>query len=90
MKMAEIHADIQQFVRPLPLEEYRQRVGHHLDLIEAGAEMTVRHVLALDRRPAFDTRAQAELDHAERVIETALLKIRSAKKSYAGKAAEVA
>lgn len=76
-------------VAPLPLEQYRQRVGHHLDLIEAGAEMTARHVRYLDRRPMFDTNAQIELDHAEAVLERALAKVRAAKAAYDSKPVEL-
>lgn len=91
MKMSQVHADMeraQQFVAPLPLDEYRQRVGHHLDLIEAGAEMAARHVRALDRRPAFDARAREELDCTEMVLEQALAKIRVAKVAYEQKPME--
>lgn len=78
-----------QHVKPLPLEEYRSRVGTNLDLILGGASMTIRHVNMLDRRPMFDTKAQCELDHAEAVLEKALEKIRAAKAAYDSKPVEL-
>lgn len=75
-------------VRPLPLDEYRDRVGHHLDMIEAGANMTARHVRTLDRRPSFDTRARGELDSLEATLERALAKVRDAKAGYDSKPVE--
>lgn len=88
MKMSQVHADMERFVQPLPLDEYRQRVGHHLELIEAGAEMAARHVRALDRRPAFDARAREELDCTEMVLEQALSKVRAAKVAFEQKPQE--
>lgn len=85
MRMSEVHADLEQarqFVAPLPLADYRERVGHRLDLIAAGAEMAARHVNALDRRPAFDTKARHELDLTEATLERALQKVRGAKIAY--------
>lgn len=82
MKMSQVHADVERFVQPLPLDEYRQRVGSRLDNISAGADMAVRNVLMLDRRPAFDTHARSDLDALEGVLQRALEKCQAAKAAY--------
>jgi hypothetical protein len=82
MRMAEHHQDIEQarqFVAPLPLEDYRSKVGEHLQYIEHGASMICRRVAMLDRLPGFETQAQDEMNRAEATLERALGKVRAAK-----------
>jgi hypothetical protein len=88
MSMSEVHADVERFVKPLPLEEYRTEVSKPLQFIEHGASMIARHVAMLDRRPGFRAMAQDELDGAELVLEQALAKVRAAKVAYEQKPME--
>jgi hypothetical protein len=70
------------------LETWDARVKPHLDFIEAGANMAVRHAQALPFKPDFVTFAQDNLSEAERVLETALQKVREALKEYSSKKVE--
>lgn len=89
MKMSEVHAEIERFVRPMPLEDYRQQVGKHLDLIEVGAEMAARHASMMVQKPGFETKAQDELNRAREVLEAALANVIAAQATYASKPMEV-
>jgi hypothetical protein len=71
------------------LEEYHNKIGKHLHLIEAGAEMAARHARMMVQKPSFDTIAQDEMERAERVLEAALLSVRNAKSVYAAKPMEI-
>lgn len=69
----------------MQLDEYHEKVGKHLDLIEAGAAMAARHARALDRRPAYETLAQSELDQVETTLRNALANVEAAKSTYMAK-----
>ena len=43
-------------------------IGEHLIFIERGAEMAGRHVGYLFERPDWETLAENELEHAEKVL----------------------
>ena len=45
----------------LTLMEYDEQVGHHLHMIEAGAELCERHAKRLFEVPEFETRAADQL-----------------------------
>lgn len=70
---------------PMPLDQWRAEVSHHLDMIEAGADMCVRHVEQLPLRPAFETKAEAELVRCEERLAAALTKVRLARAIYDSK-----
>lgn len=82
MKMGELHAAMEQASRHLPLDEYHEYVGRHLEMIEAGAEMTARHANQMMQKPSFLTKAECHLDRAEEVLEAALAKVREARSIY--------
>jgi hypothetical protein len=89
--MSEVHADrerAQQFVDPLPLENYRNEVSENLQFVEHGASMICRRIAMLDRRPGFRTMAQDDLDQTELVLEQTLAKIRAAKVTFEQKPME--
>ncbi|MGM4987395.1 hypothetical protein [Tardiphaga sp. 841_E9_N1_2] len=88
MKMSQVHADMERFVQPLPLDEYRTEVSENLQFVEHGASMICRRVAMLDRRPGFRTMAQDDLDQAELVLEQSLAKIRAAKVAFEQKPME--
>jgi hypothetical protein len=69
----------------MSLEQWDRTVGHHLHMIEAGAEMAARHADRLLARPDFETLAQDELARAEKILESALRKLREAGASYGSK-----
>jgi hypothetical protein len=71
------------------LETWDVRVKPHLDLIEAGSDMAVRHAQALPFKPDFITFAQDNLSEAERVLEVALQKVREAMREYNNKSVSV-
>lgn len=75
-------------MKHLPLDEYRERVGKHLELIEAGTAMAARHARALDRRPAYETLAEDALCQVEKTLAAALENVRAAKAVYASKPVE--
>jgi hypothetical protein len=69
----------------MDLDDWRKQVSRPLELITAGSEMAARHTRLLVGRPGFETTAQDELDQTERVLESALAKVREAKAAYANK-----
>lgn len=69
----------------LTLEQWDRSVGHHLHLIEAGAEMTARHARQLLARPDWETLAQDEMQKTEKVLEGALGVVRAALADYGSK-----
>ena len=90
--MSDVAYDLEQgqrFVPHLAPTDYWQRVGENLDNIEAAAEIIARRVRMMDRRPAFDTCARAELDAVEGTLKRALEKCQSAKAAYDAKPQEV-
>lgn len=90
--MSEVAYDVEQaarFVDHLEPFEYNTKVKKHLELIEAGAEMTARHARAIDRQPCFQTRARSELDQTEATLERALAHVRAAKATYDRKPQEI-
>jgi hypothetical protein len=70
---------------PLPLEEWDELIGRHLQLIEAGAEICENHAKQLFGVPEWETRAADQLDKAERLISSALLRLNKAKQEMKGK-----
>jgi S-methylmethionine-dependent homocysteine/selenocysteine methylase len=70
---------------PMTLEQWDLAVGHHLEFIEAGAEMAARHSRQLLARPDWETLAEAELAKVEKVLENALQQVRAARASYGSK-----
>jgi hypothetical protein len=81
-------AEHQQRRRNVTLQDWDVKVKPHLHLIEAGAEITVRHTNALLCRPDFKSLSEAELGECRRVLETALADIRTAQAIYASKPRE--
>jgi hypothetical protein len=69
----------------MTLEEWDISVGHHLHMIEAGAEMASRHADRLLSRPNWETLAEGELARTETVLENALRAVRAARASYGSK-----
>jgi hypothetical protein len=66
----------------LSLAEWDERIGKHLHGIEAGADMCLRHAHQMAFRPDFETLALGDLERAEKTLEAALRKIRSAAMLY--------
>ena len=59
-----------------------------LDLIEAAADMMLRHVEDLGRRPPYETKAEDGLRRCEAALGAALQKIHLAQAIYRDKAVE--
>lgn len=59
----------------LPLTDYDEKIGHHLQFIEAGAEMCERHVRQLFAIPDFETNAADKLAEAETILTAALARL---------------
>lgn len=72
----------------MELSEWREKVSKHLQFIEAGAQMTVRHAEMLPLKPSFETKAEDELVKARAVLEGALANIIAAQAVYANKPVE--
>jgi hypothetical protein len=70
---------------PMPLDQWRQVVSAHLDMIGAGADICVRHAERLLVRPGFETLAEMDLKRAEAVLQEALTKVRLAQAIYRDK-----
>lgn len=66
----------------LSLEEWDQKVGRHLHLIEVGADMCARHAEQMFLRPNFASIAEADLECADKILTAALEKIRYAQSIY--------
>ena len=60
----------------------------HLNHIEAGANMALRHAKAIPCKLPFTTHAEDELAEARTVLENALENIKSAQATYQSKALE--
>lgn len=72
----------------MTLHDYDTKLKPHLEFIEAGANMALRHAQALPLKMPFTTHAQDELAEAKQVLETALAKIVAAEAAYNAKPAE--
>lgn len=72
----------------MSLAEYDEQIRPHLQFIRSGAEMAARHARQLPFRPAFETKAQAELAEARKVLEAALGSIIAAEAIYESKPLE--
>lgn len=72
----------------MELTEWREKVSKHLQFIEAGSQMTVRHAEMLPLRPDFETMAEDELAKARKALESALANVIAAQAVYANKPAE--
>lgn len=66
----------------MPLDQWDREVRVHLVMIEAGAQICVRHVMRLPARPRFESKAEDELRHCEAVLEKALGDVRGALAAY--------
>jgi hypothetical protein len=64
------------------LADWDEKVRPHLHGIESGAEMCTRHVGQLVYRPTFETLAFEDIQKLERLLSTALDKVRAAKRAY--------
>jgi hypothetical protein len=73
---------------PMPLDQWHEEVSRHLALIEAGADICVRHVEQLPLRPDFRTLAEEELCQCEAALQHALTKVRLAQAIYRDKPVE--
>jgi hypothetical protein len=69
----------------MPLDQWRREVSLHLGLIEAGADIILRHVEQLPLRPGFETKANADMELAETVLGDALARVRLARAIYRDK-----
>lgn len=69
----------------MPLDQWCVEVDRHLDLIEAGAQMCARHARQLPVRPAFESKAEEQLQRCEQVLVRSLASVRLAQLLYAGK-----
>lgn len=59
----------------LSLEEWDYLVGRHLHLIEAGADMVLRHAKDLLGAPEWETQAADRINEAEKVLVMALARL---------------
>jgi hypothetical protein len=72
----------------MDIETWRETVGHHLDMIGAGASMAARHAEQLPIRPGFETYAEDDLRLCEVALTDALLRIQMARAIYNSKEIE--
>jgi hypothetical protein len=72
------------------LEDWDQKVSPHLQFIEAGADMAVRHAMALPVRPGFESLAEHELRRVREVLQDALTNVIIAQNAYQAKPLETA
>ena len=64
----------------LTLMEWDEQVGHHLEMIEAGAEICERHARQLFAVPEFETKAADELARATVTLARALARVVAARR----------
>jgi len=69
---------------PMTLTQWRRVVGHHLDMIGAGASMCARHCEQLPIRPGWETYAEDDLMKCEDALREALVRVQFARAYYAG------
>jgi hypothetical protein len=69
----------------LTLAEWDEQVGHHLQMIEAGAEICERHATRLLGTPDFETRAADDLARATATLARALARVVAARRLMEGK-----
>ena len=74
----------------MTLSDFDADVKPHLQFIEAGANMALRHAQAIPLRMPFTTHAQDELAEVKRVLATALATIKKAEALYEAKPLETA
>ena len=67
------------------MENWDRDISHHLQMIQAGAEMAARHANQLVGRPNFATLAQDQLAATEVILQTALQKVSDAIVNYGSK-----
>lgn len=72
----------------MSLYNWDRYVKPHLQFIEAGAEMSLRHARALLVKAEFETHAQDQLAEARQVLESALASIIAAQATYQAKISE--
>jgi hypothetical protein len=75
-------------MKKLTLEEWDDRVGRHLRMIEAGSEICENHARQLLGLPDFETRAADSIEHAAlmlTMVTDALVKLGKAKEHMRGK-----
>lgn len=72
----------------MTLMEWDQKVSPHLQLIEAGSKMVVRHAAALPCKAEFETLAENELSSARAALESALQNVIAAQTVYVSKPKE--
>ena len=70
-----------------PLLQWQWDVRRHLDLIAVAADMCARHADELALKPDFETVAECNLNHCERVLANALTDVRRALEIYRSKPA---
>ena len=70
----------------LTLMEYDEQVGHHLHMIEAGAELCERHAKRLFEVPEFETRAADQLASATATLARALARVVAARRKMVERA----
>jgi len=69
-------------MKSMTLGEYDEKVGRHLQMIEAGADTCLRHAHQMAFRPDFETLAFDDLTRAETILTAALEKIQKAIATY--------
>jgi hypothetical protein len=72
----------------MELSEWREKVSKHLQFIEAGSQMAVRHAEMLPLRPSFETKAEDDLAKARKALEAALANVIAAQAVYSNKPVE--
>jgi hypothetical protein len=72
----------------MPLDQWIVVVRPHLDKIEAGADICLRHCQALPLKPDFLSAAEHDLVEVDRALTKALMTIRRALQAYHAKEVE--
>lgn len=72
----------------MTLSDWREKVSIHLQFIEAGSEMALRHAKQLPFKPDFETNAQDGLKQARASLEAALQNVIAAQAIYENKPVE--
>jgi hypothetical protein len=66
----------------MPLDQWCWEIDRHLDRIEAGADMCLRHVEQLPLRPGFESKAEDVMRRCESTLRQALITVRRARQVY--------
>lgn len=69
----------------MTLDDWDEKMGKHLQLIEQGADIAARHARLLAGKPEFMTLAEGELIVVRSVLESALAKVIEAQRVYEAK-----